>query len=85
MLIITIIVLPFVWVIVPLQERGNEWQEDVFYFLEGLPGLETITVLRDVAFDPDNGSNGTVKSYELISVVNQDGDNLTNRFINVPC
>ena len=66
-----------------VNDNAPRLNQTVFYFLEGLPGLETITVLRDVAFDPDNGSNGTVKSYELISVVNQDGDNLTNRFINV--
>jgi len=65
-----------------VNDNAPQLNQTVFYFLEGLPGRDTITVLRDVAFDPDNGSNGTVTSYELISVVNQDGNNLTNRFIN---
>jgi len=69
--------------VLDVNDNAPRLNQTVFYFLEGLQGRETITVLSDVAYDPDNGSNGTVTLYELISVVNQDGDNLTNRFINV--
>ena len=62
-----------------VNDNAPRLNQTVFYILE--TEQRTEIMLRDVAFDPDSGSNGTVTLFELISVVNQVGVNLTDRFI----
>ena len=62
-----------------VNDNAPRLNQTVFYILETTQRTEIM--LRDVAFDPDSGSNGTVTLFELISVVNQVGVNLTDRFI----
>ena len=66
-----------------VNDNAPHLTKEVFYYTESPNDFEILTSLADFVVDPDNGTNGTVSSYELISVVNQDGRNLTDRFIAV--
>ena len=66
-----------------VNDNAPHLTREVFYYTESNASSRTLTTLGDFVVDPDNGTNGTVSSYELISVVNQDGRDLTDRFIAV--
>ena len=66
-----------------VNDNAPHLTKEVFYYTESPNDFEILTSLADFVVDPDNGTNGTISSYELISVVNQDGRNLTDRFIPV--
>ena len=66
-----------------VNDNAPHLTREVFYYTESDASPRTLTTLGNFVVDPDNGTNGTVSSYELISVVNQDGRNLTDRFISV--
>ena len=66
-----------------VNDNAPHLTKEVFYYTESEQNFEILTSLADFVVDPDSGANGTVSSYELISVVNQDGRNLTDRFIAV--
>ena len=66
-----------------VNDNAPHLTKEVFYYTESNVSSKTLTTLGDFVADPDNGTNGTVSSYELISVVNQDGRDLTDRFIAV--
>ena len=66
-----------------VNDNAPHLTREVFYYTESDASPRTLTTLGNFVVDPDNGTNGTVSSYELISVVNQDGRDLTDRFISV--
>ena len=66
-----------------VNDNAPHLTREVFYYTESDASPRTLTTLGNFVVDPDNGTNGTVSSYELISVVNQDGRDLTDRFIAV--
>ena len=66
-----------------VNDNAPHLTKEVFYYTESAQNFEILTSLGDFVVDPDSGPNGTVSLYELISVVNQDGRNLTDRFIGV--
>lgn len=66
--------------VLDINDNAPDLRVKNFNFTEEATGNQIIVNLGEHAFDPDNGVNGSVGNYELVSVTSQNGTDLTTHF-----